>query len=65
MYYSKNQKCCATCAYWSGDRTINSFRDRVDTKNSMSYKCIGGGFNNVHRSASSLCSKYLKLPQLK
>ena len=28
---NKNQKCCATCAHWSGPREVNSFKDKVTT----------------------------------
>ena len=28
---NKNHKCCATCANWSGPRTVNSRGDTVTT----------------------------------
>lgn len=64
MTYSNTRKVCATCSYWSGNRTVSSGRDRVET-NDSSARCIGGGRNNCNCLRDSTCPKYDKLKQLR
>ena len=68
---NKNQKCCATCANWSGPRSVNSFCDTVTTEGS--YKPTGkcyidsrvGGFANGPSADWCCGSKYTKWSVLK
>lgn len=67
---NSNQKFCATCAHWSGPRTINSSRDRVncDGNYTPEGKCyldqrVGGFVNGP--SANWCCPKHSKWSALK
>lgn len=67
---NKNQKCCATCANWSGPRSVNSFGDTVTTEGNIKpdAKCYlnphVGGFTYGPR-ADWCCSNYSKWGALK
>ncbi len=66
MNYSKTNKVCATCAYWTGSRNlVNSGNSSEPTCNSA--KCQNpNGFNRGNtRSYSSSCSGWMKWPVLK
>lgn len=64
-----NQKCCATCANWSGAREVNSFRDKVTTPNPKPNakcnidSCVGGFAYGP--KADWCCGKYSKWTALK
>ena len=68
----KSQKCCATCANWSGPRSANSFGDAVIVPMSGGYlpnaKCFSnptvGGFAYGPK-ADYCCPKYAKWSGLK
>ena len=67
---NKNQKCCATCANWSGPRSVNSFGDKVTTEGNIkpSAKCYlnrnVGGFVDGPK-ADWCCNNYSKWAALK
>lgn len=66
---NKNQKCCATCANWSGPRDVNSMGNTVTTpKQTSEAKCYlnprVGGFT-YGPSAHWCCGNYSKWLALK
>ena len=72
MAWSTNytKKCCATCANWSGPRSVNSLRDKVTIEGSSvpNAKCYidrnVGGFAYGPKG-DWCCSKYQKWAALK
>ena len=69
QHYNKNQKCCATCANWSGERRIiGTTNKQVEVSNSSdNAKCYDdphvGGFSYGPR-ANWHCNNYQPLPGL-
>ncbi|MBR5479392.1 MAG: hypothetical protein IKU84_04375 [Clostridia bacterium] len=63
---TNNIRCCATCAYWLGERTPNRL-NYVDVKSRMdSAKCGDKGLNESRTyQAIYCCSNYRKWPVLK
>ncbi len=67
---NKNQKCCATCANWSGPRQVNSMGNTVTTSDPKpNAKCFlnpsVGGFSNGPKADWCCGSKYSKWSALK
>lgn len=68
---NSNQKCCATCAYWTGPRAVSSFGDKVTIEGNSkpNAKCSLdshiGGFSYGPKADWCCGSKYSKWSALK
>lgn len=58
-------KVCATCAFWAGQRTVNSIYTLSQFELNAKGMCCGGGFNRAQTGAMSTCNKWQKWPVLK
>ena len=66
--YSKSFKYCATCAYWTGVRTTDSFSQRaIVASYSEKGKCAipKGGWRGSQRQANAACQAWEKWPILR
>ena len=66
MHYSKTNKVCATCAYWTGSRNlVNSGNSSEPTSNSAKCQIPNGSNRGSTKFCSSSCSNWAKWPVLK
>lgn len=73
QHYNKNQKCCATCANWSGARRVigTGTTKQVEVSSSNDHaKCydnshVGGFVDGPSACWGSSCSNYQLFPGLK
>lgn len=59
---------CATCAYWLGERDVDSFAQWVTVDSSMERgkcMCRRSGWMRMEKCASMSCQQYEKWPVLK
>lgn len=64
--YSKTNKVCATCAYWTGSRNlVNSGNSSEPTSNSAKCQIPNGSNRGSTKFCSSSCSNWAKWPVLK
>lgn len=66
MYYGKNMKVCATCAYWAGSRNLVNLGNSAEPTCSTA-KCQSptSPSRNCSRPGSNTCSGWMKWPVLK
>ena len=65
MHYSKTNKVCATCAYWTGSRNlVNSGNSSEPTSNSAKCQIPNGSNRGSTKFCSSSCSNWAKWPVL-
>lgn len=66
MHYSKTNKVCATCAYWTGGRNlVNSGSSSEPTSNSAKCQIPNGSNRGSTKFCSPSCSNWVKWPVLK
>jgi len=56
---------CATCDFWTGSRSLNSARTRVEYDSGVEGDCLYGGKKITRKSPTSKCSNYRKWGLLK
>lgn len=63
---NNNNRCCATCAYWLGQRTADRLGFVKVTSKMDSGKCGAKGLNESRQyQAGYSCSNYCKWPVLR
>ena len=66
--YSKTWKQCATCTYWTGPRSVDSFGERVTVDSPMTTGvcvCNGNGWKGRERQANQDCPAFEKWKALR
>ncbi len=66
--FNESSRCCATCTYWMGDRSIDYAKTVEVQTNKMNGKCAKGVFcsNSAGPDATKpACNKYELYPALK
>jgi len=57
--FSKTQKACVTCNFWSGSRDLAPCNQRVTAQPNASGKCMTGVYKGIDKMAIANCDKWV------